>query len=280
MEVKTTALNGIRPAEPDGIGIGTLIRVKVLKRLNSRHLLVSIRGRRYNAKTPEPLPSDLFIARVLKTRPRLELKFIRDLAHTKKLLGDSRLLQSLGDKKSFIQGLFSSDNFFKALFVPVKGDRRENKGQIQRSIATRRLAPSLADRGQLNEYLVLENLHNFLGPDSFSFLLPLQIGQRQCAAELNIVADREGMGDGLLLNIHLDDVRRLAFLIFNDYNVINCTLSTNNRLIEKEVRDKMSLLVNGLKSLKYDRAVEVRVVPYREDVFGRAASLKKIDVKM
>jgi len=280
MEIKGTALSGVRGKSSGELGIGSLVRVRVLERLDNRHLLISLRGIRHLARHLGPIPTKLFIAQVQRLKPRIELRFIKDLTKEEQPT-NSRLLSELqGGKKSFIHRLFDTDNFLKALSVLVKGDRREIRRSFQRSIVNRGIGPSLRGKGDITGYLVLESLHNFLNPDSFYFLLPLQIGRRNSAAELKLACNREGMGDGFFLNIHLDGERRVAFLVFVDYDVINCTLSTNSQEIEKILKQNIDMLIRGLRSLKYDRKVLVNFTPYREEDFSHFNFLKTIDVKM
>jgi hypothetical protein len=254
--------------------------VKVVGKLNSRHVLINLRGNRLTARLSGSLPSELFVARVQKLKPRLELRVLRDLGSKDQKSYTQVLTKAVRGKNSFIQHLFDTDNLFKALSVLVKGDRREIKNSLQQSVEGRRKILSMKSKQGLNEYVVLESLHNFMSSDSFYFLLPLVIGRRHLGAELEMTGSRENIGGGLFLNIHLDDTERIAFLVIIDFEVINCTLSTNNREIEGKLRQNIGLLENGLKSLKYDRGVNLRFVPYSEETFGGFGSLKKIDVKM
>jgi hypothetical protein len=239
-----------------------------------------VKGDQLVARVSGSLPSDLFVARVQKLKPRLELRILRDLASGGHRFTGQAPTHAVGGKNSFIQHLFDTDNLCKALSVVVRGDRREVRSSLKKSIEGRGRMLDTPGRDALTEYVVLESLHNFMSSDSFYFLLPLVLGRRQHAAELKLAGYGENAGGGIFLNIHLDDRERIAFLVFVDFDVINCTLSTNNREIEEKLRQNIGLLVNGLKSLKYDRKVSLRFMPYDEETFYRFGSLKKIDMKM
>ncbi len=280
MEIKGTALNGVRGKSSETPRIGNLLRVKVIKKLNSRHVLVHFNGKNHFARIAGSLPTNLFIAQVQKLKPQLRLKFIRDLVRADQPLNKEVLSTILTGKKSFIQKLFSSDKFGEALSVFVKEDRREIRASLKRSISRRSIVPSLSRAREVAQYLLLENLHNFMSSDSIFILLPLIVGRRRYMAELRLIENRENSGNGIFLNIQLDDETRIAFLVYIDYESINCTLSTNSIEIERALRDNIHILQSGLKSLKYDRRVQVRFVPYSEQDGDLIGSLKKIDVKM
>jgi hypothetical protein len=290
MEVKGTVLSGLHKSPETRLNIGSLVRVQVNERLNHRYVLVSFGGRRHLARLSGTLPGNLFIAQVQKLKPRIELRLVKNLGRQERQLNPRIFDELKQGKKSFIHRLFGTDNFLKALSVPVKEDRRTIRESLRRSIARRNLVirdltsrgvgQSLAGEGPMTEHLILEALHNFFNPDSLFFMLPIYDGQKHRAAELKIAGNREGRGDGFFLKIHLEDEERITFLVYIDFDVINCTLSTNNPDIEKILKTKAGILISGLKSLKYDREVVVRFTPYREEDFTQFSSLKKIDVKM
>jgi hypothetical protein len=280
MEVKGITLKSTPGKKSDTPKIGTLLRVRVLKRLNPRHLLVHFNGKNHNARIAGSLPSKLFIAQVQKTRPQLQLKFLRDLQRKNQPLNREALSKILSGKKPLIQKLFTSDNLGEALSVHVKEDRRENRAAFKRSISQRHVVPSLSGTKEVKEYLLLESLHNFMSSDSFYFLLPLIVGQRRHMAELRLVGNRESAGNGVFLNIEVDSETTIACAVYIDYETIQCTLSTNSPDIERVLEDNMHLLTSGLRSLKYNRRVRVRMIPYNEDDPNFPGLLKKIDVKM
>ena len=158
MEIKGTALNGVRGKSSETPRIGNLLRVKVLKKLNSRHVLVHFNGKNHFARIAGSFPTDLFIAQVEKLKPHLQLKFVRDLVRADQPLNKEALSGILTGKKSFIQKLFTSDNLGEALSVLVKEDRREIRASLQRSISQRSIVPSLNRAKGVTEYLLLESL--------------------------------------------------------------------------------------------------------------------------
>jgi hypothetical protein len=260
--------------------IGSMLRVKVLKQLNPRLLLVHFRGKNHHARVAGSLHSDLFIAQVQKTRPKLQLRLIRDLQKKDQALGREVLSKILAGKKPLIQKLFSSDNLGEALSVHVKEDRRETGAAFRRSISQRHVVSSLSGTKEVKEYLLLESLHNFMSSDSFYFILPLIVGQRQHMSELRLVGNKESTSHGVFLNIEVDSETTISCTVYIDYETIQCNLSTNSAEIEEVLKENMHLLESGLRSLQYNRKVHVRLLPYGEYDGTSPASLKKIDVKM
>jgi hypothetical protein len=285
MEIKGTVLRGFHKSPETSLRVGSFVRVVVDERLNHRYVVVRFGGHRHLARFSGSEPGNLFIAQVQKTKPRIELRFVKNLTGKERTLNPRVFTRISEGEKSFIHRLFDTDNSFKDLSVPVKGDKREIRNSLRRSIASRSIAglgtrSSTIREGTLTEYLILETLHNFVNPDSLYFLLPVYDGRKHHAAELKLAGNREGRGDGFFLNVHLENEEKIAFLVYVDFDIINCTLSTNNPEIETALKSKAAVLINGLKSLKYDREVTVRFVPYREEDFTQYSSLKKIDVKM
>jgi hypothetical protein len=106
------------------------------------------------------------------------------------------------------------------------------------------------------------------------------VGDRNWSCELKLFGGKESQNHGFLLKIHLENERKIAFLVFIDYELINCSLSTNSRVLEDELKLRVNELINGLKSLKYDRTIQIRFVPYTNKSFEHLEFLKKIDVEM
>jgi hypothetical protein len=280
MEIKGITLRKTPGSTSEAPTTGSMLRVKVLKRLNSRNLLVHFNGKNHHARIAGSLPSNLFIARVQKTKPHLQLRFLRDLQKKDHPLNREVLSKIISGKKPLIQKLFTSDNLGEALSVHVKEDRRETGTAFRRSISQRRVVPSLSGTKGVMEYLLVESLQNFMSSDSLYFLLPLIVGKRRHMAELRLVGNRENANHGIFLNIEVDSETTIACTVYLDYETIQCTLSTNNPEIEEVLKEKMHLLSSGLKSLKYNRNVHIRLIPYGryEEVYP--GILKKIDVKM
>jgi hypothetical protein len=280
MEIKGTTLNETLGNHPGAPRIGSMLRVRVLKRINARHVLVHFNRKNHLARITGSIPSDFFIAQVQKLGPRLQLRFIRDLVGKNQPLNNKVLSKILNGKKSFIQKLFTSDNLGEALSVLVKEDRREIRASLQRSISQRNIVPSLNRAKGVTEYLLLESLHNFMSSESFYILLPLIVERRRYMAELRMVGNRENAGHGISFNIEVDSETSIAFVVYLDYETIHCTLSTNNPVIEGVLRDNIHMLSGGLRSLKYTREVHIRFVPYNQCDHSFPGSFKKIDVKM
>jgi hypothetical protein len=281
MEVKKPALKGIQGATlTDTLRIGSMVRVKLVKRLSGRHVLVNFRGENHVARLNGSFNSSLFIARVQKLTPRLELAYIKDISQFNKELPFNFISKNLAEEKSFIHNLFSSDNFFRALCVSVRAGRKSVKASVQQSIARRALNKHMNRGNGMRDFLIMENMQNLFSADSLYFLLPLIFDQRRRMSELKVVGSRESQYRGVALNIHIDDKKRISFIIVMDYAFLNCTVSANDNEIEAELRNRIGLLESGLKSLKYDRKVKIQFSPYREHEFNQFGSVKKIDVMM
>jgi hypothetical protein len=281
MEIRETTLTKIqRDTGTSTLKRGSYIRVRVLKKLPNKNILVEFKGSRHLARITGSFTSKLFIARVQKLTPRLELKFIKDLEQKNKTFNTRFIEQILHAKKPFIQKLFESDNFLKALSVPVKVDKKLNKTSLQESISRQNIFKLTGAKKEIAEFYLLQNIHNLINADSFYFLLPLRVGDRNWPCELKLFGGKESQNHGFLLKIHLENERKIAFLVFIDYELINCSLSTNSRVLEDELKLRVNELINGLKSLKYDRTIQIRFVPYTNESFEHLEFLKKIDVEM
>jgi hypothetical protein len=280
MEVRGITPNKVPEGTAEAPKIGSMLRVKVLKRLDPRHLLVHFNGKNHHARIAGLLPSDLFIAQVQKIKPHLQLKFLRDLAKKHQPMNRENITRILDGKKQLIQKMFNTDNFDEALSVHVKEDRRETGAAFRRSISNRHVLASLNGTKEVREYLLLESLQNFISSDSFYFLLPLIVGQRRHMAEMKLIGNRENDSHGVFLTIEVDSETTIVCAVFLDYETIQCTLSTNSPEIEGVLKEKMHLLVSGFKSLQYNRKVHIRLLPYGQCEQILPATLKQIDVKM
>jgi hypothetical protein len=281
MEIRETTLTETqRDTGPGTLKKGSYVRVRVLKKLTNRNILVEFKGSRHLARITGSFTSKLFIAQVQKLSPRLELKFIKDLQQKSRTFNTRFIEQILHAKKPFIQKLFESDNFSKALSVPVQVDKKRNKSSLQQSISRQNSFGLSGGKKEIAEFYLLQNIHNLINSDSFYFLLPLRVGDRNWPCELKLFGGKESQNHGFLLKIHLENERKIAFLVFIDYEIINCSLSTNSKAIEDELKLRVNELINGLKSLKYDRTIQIRFVPYANGNLENLQFLKKIDVEM
>ena len=86
MEVKGTVLRGFQKNPETRLRVGSFVRVQVDERLNHRYVVVRFGGHRHLARFSGSEPGNLFIAQVQKTKPRLELRFLRNLTGKERTL--------------------------------------------------------------------------------------------------------------------------------------------------------------------------------------------------
>ncbi len=268
----------------DRLRVGGLIRVRVIKALVHGYSQVEIRGRVVSARLSGEIPSSLFIARIMKTSPQLELKFIRSLKNRGNIRTQHNIDSLLHGKKPFIQNLFTTDNFFGKLLVFVYGNQKRLKNEIINVIRKQNihnvLQKSADVSNEVREYFVLQNFYNYLSEDASAFLFPFIIDESCHFCDGKILRGKNESEFSLFLNISLQSGEKIHFLVFSDFDEIVCTISTDNLELEKRLRDEVQILTQRLKSHGLHRNVEIHFAPYREGDFENLKKIKKIDIKM
>jgi hypothetical protein len=286
MEVKQTVRSTvIQKGEPPKIKLGTLVRVRVIRKVGSRTHLVEFKGNSHVALVNGNIQGKLFIAKVLKLSPRIILRYVRELNGNENVLTRSldTVLESV--KKSFIQKMITTDNLFENLLVPLQKNKKGIKESLQKSIRNQNIFQLLGKEGGLKEiirYYTLQNINNFLNYHSSSFLFPLKIREKfhPCGGDLKVYTAEGGTQSSFLLTLLLENETKIVFLVFIDYELINCTISTNSSDIEKRMKSMAGELIQNLRMLKFDREIKVRFVAYEEAGFAKTSNMKKIDIKM
>jgi len=276
MEIKKTDLAGVQKLSQE-LKPGNLLRVRVIRRIDPHNFIVEFRGSSHHARFVGLPQSRLFIAQIKKLFPKLELKFVSDLEKGEFFKEDDGFARLLMTKKSFIQKMISSDNFFKRAAVLITKEKRHIKDSLRNAINRLHNYRFLTRFGDVAEFYTLQNLSNMFSIQSFYLLLPIILRRKKSYAELRITGDREGGGNGFILTVDLGDERKIVFTGLIDYEIIHCSVSTNSTEVRNEIEMHMDSLITGLKLLCYNKKVTVQLVPFNP---GGPGIYKRIDIKM
>jgi len=277
MEIERAALTEIVKGGGTGkLKPGGFLRVEVLKSLGGKSFLVEFKGNRHVAFFDGSPSGRLFIARVRKVSPKIELQFIRALD---KGPPSNFKLEKTEIQKSFIQKLLTTDNFFEKLIVYLGSNKRNIIRSLKKSIGGRKLLNMKPSR-DLSEFLILQGLQNLADAHTYNALLPLQIGPDRYPGELKVLGGPESPSRGVILKIHLKSERKIIFLVFMDYESIHCSIATNSEGVRSRIYENRKLLLSGLQSIYYNREIKISFIPWEDKDFQDFGSIKKIDVKL
>lgn len=281
---------------------GSLVRVRVTRKIDAGSVLVEIRGRIHPAQVKGPVPGRLFMARVLAISPRIVLKYVKDLTGATDTAAD-RLFRLLNSKDSLVHRMFNSERFFQHPVVVLPGSKHSVKEALrrdasqrqgsslrrmtQRKSAARNSAGSASSAsvipggkdGEIARYLGLQQLYNFLDSRSILLLFPLLLGNHKSVARLRMLDGESGQGGGFVLNVVLEDETKINFVVFINYERVSCSVSTNRDCTERWIRGNRELLVNAIRSSCYGRNVDVQVLPYSEQD-EKILHVRRIDLRM
>ena len=285
MEIEQTArTTDSGEGKPQAVKPGSLVRVRVLKQIKGSSHLVEFRGNTHLARLEGRIPSRLFIARVVRLDPKMVLKYIRTFetgTNTRGMMG-SRTVPV--PKKSFIQDLITTDNFFEKLLVPLQKSKKGIKESLHRAVRNQNIFRLLGKHGTISKeiitYYCLQNIYNLLNYDTSALWFPLMIGEKYSPCDLRVFRAEGGHENSFLLTVSLENERKIAFLVFIDYEIINCTISTNSSEIEGRVRSNIRTLIQNLKGMKLNREVKVRITRYDESDLLKLGNMKKIDIRL
>ncbi len=263
---------------------GQLLRVRVIKALARGYSQVELRGRIVSARLSGNIPSSLFIAKVMKTAPQIELKFIRSLKNRENAHTQNSIDSLLYRKKQFIQNLFTTDNFFGKLLVSMYKNKKRLKENIINVIKNQNINTILQKSAdvskEVREYFILQNLYNYLSEDVSAFLFPFMIDERWHLCDGKILRGKDASELSLFLIISLESGDKIHFFVFSNFDVIVCTISTDNADLEERLRNEAQILAQHLKSRDFQRNVEIHFAPYRERDYENIKKIKKIDIRM
>ena len=191
MEIKKSEITvPVSRDVPRDVKVGQLLRVKVLKSLSKGTFLVEFRGKVHSAILDRNISSRLFMAKVVKVTPGLELKYIKKLELSKSGQGNRDLLSLLNVKKPFIQKLITSDNFFVNLFIFIGKNKKNNKKTVQNSVKNQNLWHIMNKKGltinKAVEYYVLQNLYNMMNDKENVFLFPFRVDDNNYLCDLTV----------------------------------------------------------------------------------------------
>jgi hypothetical protein len=257
---------------------GDVVRVRVVRDIGKEVYLVDVRGKLLSARLSGGITSSFFIARVLKTAPLIELKFLRSLERVASPFNREKIAELLRNKKASIQKLPISDNFPAEKAKDGAGDIKE---ALKRSVAN--LDPSRVMNGaqpQSSEYYVLQSLFNLLSVDSFIFLFPFIFGRKRLLCDLQVFGGRDAAHYAVYLSLTFEDERRIGFLVFLDHELVKCTVTASDETIERRLRENVETLLKNLRSLGRNRTVTVNFVPYDEHLLFVSKMVKRVDVRM
>jgi hypothetical protein len=272
--------------KPDPVGFketkalreGDVVRVRVVRDAGNDVFLVDVRGKLLNARLSGGISSSLFIARVLKTAPLIELKFVKSLQRDASRFNRAKLAELFQDKKSAVRRL------------PIPGDitmETAKDGAVGIKEALKRIVGNLNPSHVVNgaktptsEFFVLQSLINLLSADSLVFLFPFMHGRKRLFCDLQMFGGRDAGHSAVYLSLLLEDDRRIGFLVFLDHELVKCTVTANDETLERVLRENTETLLKNLRSLGRNRAVSVKFVPYHEHLLFVSRMVKKVDVRM
>jgi hypothetical protein len=285
MEIENLKIFSItKGKESNVLGTGALVRVRVLNNLGRNRFLVEFKGRLYSARLNESIKSRFFLARIIKASPGIELKFIKKLDGKSINLKEGTIEPLLAAKKSFIQDLIATDIFFRTITVLFHKDRKSLKESVHRSIRNQNILQVINKSSKIatevKEYFILQNLYNFVSGDSLVLSFPFRIDQRHYLCNFKFIGGKESESNAFFLSIALEDGRKIGFLVFVDFELLSCTVSSNDSKLEERLKSNISTLVRDLKNLYFNREVEIHFTQYRENNLLNFNLLKRIDIKM
>lgn len=280
MEIKGTSVTDKKSIQSSSdLREGSLIRVKVVRFINDRLSVVELKGKTHLASIEPSLRSRLFIARVNKVVPNIELKFVKSLDRA-----DSRIkgfiIRLFSEKKQFIQKIITTDNLAEIPYINIVGNRKSIKRSLRQGIIKQSSYRAFIHNREIAGYFILQNIYNLLNSQSCFFILPLRFEHRKLYGELQVSGAEERGGYSFLLRISVDNERKIAFFVYIDCREINCLISTNDKDLEEELKQNSGRLLCSLKSLWYTRVVTVQFVPYDESFAPAQILLKRVDIMM
>ena len=282
MEIERTEIRA--ELRSDSLRLGSLVRVKVISALGKGLFLVEFKGRTHYARLSENIRERFFIARVTRAKPPLELKFVKGLNNTDSFLNRSTLASLFRAQKSFIENLIASDNFHVYQAVVIQRDGRRLKESLKRSIKRQQVAQLVNTRsrvgGKVRDYYILQNILNYIDPDTFQFCFPLDFCSKYDICDVKYFSSKERAENGLFILIQFNEGHKIAFLIFVNYEACVCTVGTNNDDLDHLVKRSIGELRENLKEVYQNRDVRIHISSLDEEDFFRFSAIKKIDIKM
>jgi len=282
MEIERTEIRA--ELKSDSLRPGSLVRVKVISALGKGMSLVEFKGRTYYANLSETIQERFFIAKVTRVKPALELKFVKGLNSTDSSLNRGALIRLLQAQKSFIENLIASDNFHVNQSVVMQREAAKIKESLKRSIKRQHVAQLINTRsrarGKVRDYYILQNILNYIDPDTFQFCFPLDFCSKYDICDVKFFSAKERAENGLFILIQFNEGHKIAFLIFVNYEACVCTVGTNDDWLEHQISCSIGELRENLKEVYQNREVKIHLSSLDEEDFFRFSAIKKIDIKM
>jgi len=281
-----TSLPGGQSYISSNIKKGSYVRVRVIKQLGKNQYWIEVKGKTYTAVLKGTLLSSLFIAKVLKNSPGLELKYVQGLIdkNNSQYIHLERLLYN---KKSTISKSITTDNFCINKGVLLSDENRKIKYEVRKAIKSFNTLHFMGEDVQtsyeLKEYLTLQSLYNIYHFCSYMFLLPFIMGKKVYIGDIRQIRRPEEGGLSFSLVINMENYIKIGFLVYMDYEIIKCTAATNDQAWADKIKRGLNILEKKLESLGYDRKIKVDLIQdinFSESYFEKIHNLKKIDIKM
>ena len=282
MEIERTEIRA--HSGNDSLHSGSLVRVKVLSSLGKGVFLVEFKGKTHYARLSDKIHEKFFIAKVTRVNPHLELKFVKGLNGAESSLNRDNISRLLQIQKSVIENSIVSDNFHVNQAVVIQHEVRRIKESLKKNIKRQHVGHLLNRHsragGKVQDYYILQNILNYLDPDTFQFCFPLDFCSKYDICDVKYFNAEERAENGLFILIQFEEGHKVAFLIFLNYEACVCTVGTNDARLEPLIRCCTEELMDTLKEVYPNRDVKIHVSSLDEGDFFRFSAIKKIDIKM
>jgi hypothetical protein len=274
MEIGKT--NPVTPGDRKVLREGDVVRVKVLRDAGGETPLVDVKGRTLSARLSGGINSPLFIARVVRTSPLIELKFLRSLRGDAASFRKEKLSETLEAKVSAVRKLRVPREF-----AVDDAGAGEIKSALKRIVE--RTSPSNAAAGgqpALAELFALLGLVNLLSAESLLLQFPLLLARRRMFCALHVLSEKNAAQQGLYLSLRLEDDREIGFLVCIDHQMLKCTVSASDETLERGLVGSAENLLRNLRSAARNRSVTLEFVPFLEHLAFASRAMKRVDVRM
>jgi hypothetical protein len=275
MEIEKPKSVSSKEAKP--LREGDVVRVKVLSESGGVYR-VDVKGKLLSARLSGGISSSLFIARVVKTTPLIELKFMRSLEREASPFDKEALMEILQKKRAAVKDLPVPGDF---AVEPAKDGAGDIKEALKRIVGNLNPSNAVSEaQRRFSEFFVLQSLLNLVSPNSLILLFPFMLGRRRIFCDLQLFGGRDSDSNAVYLSLLLEDDRRIGFLVFLDHELVKCTVAADDEAIERRLRENSGTLLKNLRTQGRSRSVTVSFVPFAEHLLFASRMVRKIDVRM
>lgn len=238
-------------------------------------------GRNFIANLKGNLPETKFIGKILKLKPEVVVKYIKGISSP----GDMvfKIGRYFEIKKSIIRNLFKTDNLFVSILKKELTGRHTLKTRLKEGIHRSSIQSILRLKGidkDFFEFIVLQKIYHFINDDVVPLFIPLRINGKKSLIRGTILKDEED-GFSVFVIIHFEeDEDKAGLLLQMDFASISCTIFTDDGRLYQKLHLEKKQLENSLRSVKYNRTINVNIKDNFGDMDGIVRNIKKIDLKM